>query len=109
MSVFLTPDGLPFYGGTYFPDQPRHGMPSFRQVLAGVAELWANRTRTSRLTATTAEHVGGERAAPTDLPSSSPAKRHPSRRCRCARQIRCSGTSTASMAAGVVRPSSPSR
>ena len=37
MSVFLTPDGRPFYGGTYFPDQPRHGMPSFRQVLAAVA------------------------------------------------------------------------
>ena len=35
MSVFLTPDGQPFYGGTYFPDRPRHGMPSFRQVLAG--------------------------------------------------------------------------
>ena len=36
MSVFLTPDGRPFYGGTYFPDEPRHGMPSFRQVLDGV-------------------------------------------------------------------------
>ncbi len=36
MSVFLTPDGRPFYGGTYFPDEPRHGMPSFRQVLEGV-------------------------------------------------------------------------
>ncbi len=36
MSVFLTPDGRPFYGGTYFPDTPRHGMPSFRQVLDGV-------------------------------------------------------------------------
>ena len=36
MSVFLTPDGRPFYGGTYFPDTPRHGMPSFRQVLEGV-------------------------------------------------------------------------
>ena len=34
MSVFLTPDGKPFYAGTYFPDEPRHGMPSFRQVLA---------------------------------------------------------------------------
>ena len=40
MSVFLTPDGRPFYGGTYFPDQPRHGMPSFRQVLEGVARAW---------------------------------------------------------------------
>ncbi len=36
MSVFLTPEGRPFYGGTYFPDAPRHGMPSFRQVLEGV-------------------------------------------------------------------------
>ncbi|MBF8289810.1 MAG: hypothetical protein HW391_778, partial [Chloroflexi bacterium] len=36
MSVFLTPDGRPFYGGTYFPDQARHGLPSFRQVLEGV-------------------------------------------------------------------------
>ncbi len=40
MSVFLTPDGKPFYGGTYFPDEPRHGMPSFRQVLAGVARAF---------------------------------------------------------------------
>ncbi|HET9457168.1 MAG TPA: thioredoxin domain-containing protein [Candidatus Limnocylindrales bacterium] len=40
MSVFLTPDGKPFYGGTYFPPQPAHGMPAFRQVLAGVARAW---------------------------------------------------------------------
>ena len=40
MSVFLTPDGAPFYGGTYFPDRPRHGMPSFRQVLEGVSKAW---------------------------------------------------------------------
>ena len=42
MSVFLTPDGSPFYGGTYFPDRPRHGMPSFSQVLEGVSGAWAN-------------------------------------------------------------------
>jgi uncharacterized protein YyaL (SSP411 family) len=40
MSVFLTPDGAPFYGGTYFPDRPRHGMPSFSQVLEGVSKAW---------------------------------------------------------------------
>src|SRR4051812_1732889 len=40
MSVFLTPTGRPFYGGTYFPDEPRHGMPSFRQVLEGVDRAW---------------------------------------------------------------------
>ena len=43
MSVFLTPDGRPFFGGTYFPDTPRHGLPSFRQVLAGVSEAWRER------------------------------------------------------------------
>ena len=40
MSLFLTPDGKPFYGGTYFPPRPAHGMPAFRQVLAGVARAW---------------------------------------------------------------------
>jgi uncharacterized protein YyaL (SSP411 family) len=40
MSVFLTPDGRPFYGGTYFPPQPAHGLPSFRQALAGAAAAW---------------------------------------------------------------------
>ncbi len=42
MSVFLTPDGHPFYGGTYFPNEPRHGMPSFRQVLEGVSQAWTS-------------------------------------------------------------------
>jgi uncharacterized protein YyaL (SSP411 family) len=40
MSVFLTPEGRPFFGGTYYPDEPRHGMPSFRQVLEGVDRAW---------------------------------------------------------------------
>ncbi|MFB0534796.1 MAG: thioredoxin domain-containing protein [Anaerolineae bacterium] len=43
MSVFLTPEGKPFYGGTYFPPTPRYGMPSFTQVLATVADGWRNR------------------------------------------------------------------
>jgi uncharacterized protein YyaL (SSP411 family) len=43
MSVFLTPEGEPFYGGTYFPPTPRYGMPSFTQVLAAVADGWQNR------------------------------------------------------------------
>ncbi|WP_042376619.1 thioredoxin domain-containing protein [Streptacidiphilus melanogenes] len=43
MTVWLTPDGEPFYFGTYFPPEPRHGMPSFRQVLEGVAEAWHGR------------------------------------------------------------------
>jgi uncharacterized protein YyaL (SSP411 family) len=43
MTVFTTPDGLPFYCGTYFPPAPRHGMPSFSQLLASVAQTWAER------------------------------------------------------------------
>ncbi|GGW84132.1 thioredoxin domain-containing protein [Streptomyces noursei] len=43
MTVFLTPDAEPFYFGTYFPPEPRHGMPSFRQVLEGVRSAWADR------------------------------------------------------------------
>ncbi|MGW4890414.1 thioredoxin domain-containing protein [Streptomyces murinus] len=43
MTVFLTPDAEPFYFGTYFPPAPRHGMPSFRQVLEGVRQAWSTR------------------------------------------------------------------
>ncbi|WP_327295617.1 MULTISPECIES: thioredoxin domain-containing protein [unclassified Streptomyces] len=43
MSVFMTPDGEPFYFGTYFPPESRHGMPSFRQVLEGVTAAWTDR------------------------------------------------------------------
>jgi uncharacterized protein len=43
MTVFLTPDGEPFHGGTYFPPEPRMGMPSFRQVLQATAEAYRER------------------------------------------------------------------
>ena len=41
LNAFLTPDGVPFYAGTYFPPTPRQGMPSWRMVLEGVARAWA--------------------------------------------------------------------
>src|SRR4051794_13562162 len=43
MTVFITPAGEPFYGGTYYPPEPRYGMPSFRQVLQAVDEAWRER------------------------------------------------------------------
>ena len=43
MTVFMTPDGRPFYGGTYFPPVERHGMPSFTQVLMAVADAYQNK------------------------------------------------------------------
>src|SRR5579863_71821 len=43
MTVFLTPEGEPFYGGTYFPPEPRHGLPSFREILQAVADAYRER------------------------------------------------------------------
>ncbi|HUA77622.1 MAG TPA: DUF255 domain-containing protein, partial [Acetobacteraceae bacterium] len=40
LTMFLTPEGAPFWGGTYFPPEPRWGRPSFRQVLEAIAEAW---------------------------------------------------------------------
>lgn len=58
MSVFLTPDGQPFYGGTYFPPSPRHGLPSFREVLVSVAEAWkSNRAEIKTSAETLTAHI----------------------------------------------------
>ena len=43
MTVFLTPEGVPFYAGTYFPPDDRHGMPSFTRILTAVADAWTSR------------------------------------------------------------------
>src|SRR5436190_5637526 len=43
MTVFLTPAGEPFFGGTYYPPEPRHGLPAFRDVLRAVADAWRDR------------------------------------------------------------------
>ncbi len=46
LTMFLTPDGMPFFGGTYFPDTPRYGRPSFQQVLENVARVYAQEKET---------------------------------------------------------------
>ena len=55
LNVFLTPEQVPFYAGTYFPPQPRPGMPSWPQVLEAVGEAWDTRRDEIR--------AGGERVA----------------------------------------------
>ncbi|HBV06990.1 MAG TPA: thioredoxin domain-containing protein, partial [Gemmatimonadetes bacterium] len=40
MTVFLTPDGIPFFGGTYYPPEPRPGIPSFPDLLNAIHEAW---------------------------------------------------------------------
>lgn len=58
MTVFLTPDGQPFYAGTYFPPQPRYGMPSFRQVLERVSQAWLEQhDEVQRSAATVTRHL----------------------------------------------------
>jgi uncharacterized protein len=53
LNVFLTPEQLPFYGGTYFPPDPRPGMPAWTQVLQAIAESWSESREEIR--------AGGER------------------------------------------------
>ncbi|MGB9666896.1 MAG: thioredoxin domain-containing protein [Candidatus Cryosericum sp.] len=53
LSVFLTPGLQPFYGGTYFPPEPRHGLPGFPQLLRALADAW--RDRRSDI-----EHIGAQ-------------------------------------------------
>jgi uncharacterized protein YyaL (SSP411 family) len=43
MTVFLTPEKLPFFGGTYYPPTPRYGLPSFQQILTGIADAYRAR------------------------------------------------------------------
>jgi hypothetical protein len=46
MSVFCTPDGRPFYAGTYFPPEDRHGMPAFRRVVEALGTAWEKKRET---------------------------------------------------------------
>ncbi len=70
LTMFLAPDGAPFWGGTYFPPEPRWGRPSFRQVLQGIASAWESGDSTVRHnTAALRQAVGQMSAArPGDLP-----------------------------------------
>jgi uncharacterized protein YyaL (SSP411 family) len=70
MTVFLTPAAEPFYGGTYFPPEPRHGLPSFRQILAAVADAY--RERSADVAKTAEELVGAIRRGAEVRPSNEP-------------------------------------
>ena len=103
MTVFLLPDGTPFYGGTYFPKESRYGLASFRQVLSAVAEAYRDQ-RESVLQGAEQLQPGDPAVAPAGAP-------------RCvdgggAGAGRDGGrgrTSTSTTGASAGRPSSPSR
>jgi uncharacterized protein YyaL (SSP411 family) len=70
MSVFLTPEGMPFYGGSYWPKEPAPGLPSFRQVLAAVAGAWKERrSEVNALVQSVSAAVAESSAAGTEVPS----------------------------------------
>jgi len=62
LTVFCAPDGRPFYGGTYFPPEPRHGMPAFRDVLRAVARAY--REQRAEVDQTSGEILKALRARP---------------------------------------------
>ncbi|MDQ3572317.1 MAG: thioredoxin domain-containing protein [Actinomycetota bacterium] len=72
LTAFLDADAVPFYGGTYFPPEPRQGMPSFRMVMEAVAESWSSqRERLSEATGRIRRQLGAAaRIAPSDEPLS---------------------------------------
>ncbi len=57
MTCVLDHEGSPFFAGTYFPDQPRHGQPSFTQLLAAIDDAWTNRA--DEVSASAEPHQGG--------------------------------------------------
>jgi uncharacterized protein len=60
MTCVLDHEGAPFFAGTYFPDQPRHGQPAFRQVLSALAEAWSTRPdEVTRVAASIRDHLAG--------------------------------------------------
>ncbi len=64
-TVFMTPEGKPFYAGTYFPPEPHHGLPSFQELLRAVADTWRERrddieAQAARIDGTLRAAVGSE-------------------------------------------------
>ena len=104
MTVFLTPDGVPFYGGTYFPPEDRHGMPAFPRLLEAVAEAYQSRRgevlesgrRVSSSGSARARPSAARRASSPTTSSSPPIRTRPR-------------NSTSARAASAARRSSPSR
>ena len=103
LTAFLDPEGVPFYGGTYFPPEPRQGMPSFRMVMEAVVESWG--TQRERLRAATVwirEQLGAIGRLPALHRAAQPGPAGTADR-------RLRGWPTCAMAGSGVRPSSRRR
>ena len=72
LTMFLTPAGAPFWGGTYFPPEPRWGRPSFRQVLVGIEEAY--RTEGEKIAKNVAALTGALHAIAAESPGALPTQ-----------------------------------
>src|SRR5207237_1119568 len=96
MTVFLTPEGQPFYGGTYFPKEDRHGLPGFTTLLEAVDDAWRERREEllpqagRPAAAVTTSWAGASTATPSTPSGSFPT----SRRCSTTRRRWPGPTST---------------
>lgn len=72
LTMFLTPDAFPFWGGTYFPPSPRHGRPGFVEVLEAVAKTWSERRHEIDRSATALKAHVATQLAPTADPKAEP-------------------------------------
>ena len=104
LTAFLTPDGRPFFAGTYFPPVPQHGLPSFRQVLTGIAEAWTDRRDEVVTQGDEDRRAHRARGAAERLARAADGRDSRARRSRA-----CIRRSTASAAGSAARPSSRSR
>ena len=103
LNAFLTPDGVPFYAGTYFPPEPRHNLPSWRMVLEGVAARVERPARRDR------QHVAADRRAPAGVRGAAGAGRRDRPAARSTPPSRrSSAPTTRRTAAGAPRRSSRS-
>ena len=102
MTCVLDHDGNPFFAGTYFPDQPRHGQPSFRQVLEALTDAWRDQAR--------GRPAGGRQPARAPGPGDGDGRGRDHRGDARARRSRCwSATTTPSTEASARRRSSRRR
>ena len=99
MTVFLTPEGEPFFGGTYYPPEPRHGMPAFRDVLEAISEALPRPPRRRSTARRKQLEEALTRVEPRPRPSTRPADREPALAMRLARSARSSTRSGAGSAA----------
>jgi hypothetical protein len=91
MTVFMTPEGEPFLGGTYYPPEPRHGLPSFRQVLEAVAEAFRERRADVATQASALVEAVSREAAPSAEPLTESLLGEGSRNLRAQFDSECGG------------------